>query len=306
MTGTAVVLVGHGTVEDLDDLPTFLSNIRQGHAAPAELVAEVRRKYEAIGGRSPLLDISRELAGKLEGVMRMPVRVASRLFDPYPGAVLSRLASEGARRVCVVPLAQHSAHVYRDAMVAARDELASGGGPRLSLACAANWGGRADLADVYTARIRELLGAALAATRVIFTAHSLPMFVLQAGDPYEREVGTAAVNITRNLGLLGGEHAVAFQSQGAPSRRPVEWLGPDLRSALEAARHAGKTRVILSPIGFLADHVEILHDLDIEARGWATELGLDFRRARSPNADDDIVQVIRGVAEDLLERDEWT
>jgi ferrochelatase len=306
MTGTAIVLIGHGTVEDLDDLPGFLANIRQGHAAPAELVREVRAKYEAIGGRSPLQEICRRIAGKLEAASGLPVEVASRLSSPAPGDVLVELARRGVMRVCAIPLAQHSAHVYGAAMVAARDALAASGGPRIALACAANWGGRADLTNVYTTRIRELTPEDRTGMRVVFTAHSLPMSVLDAGDPYEGEVRAAAANVARILGLRDDEHGVAFQSQGASSGRPVAWLGPDLRGALEAAARAGKTGVIVSPIGFLADHVEILYDLDIEARGWATELGLSFLRARSPNADDDLVAVLRGVAGDLLARDAWS
>ncbi len=306
MTDTAIVLIGHGTVEDLDDLPAFLGNIRQGHAAPPALVAEVRRRYEAIGGRSPLLDICRALAGRLEAVMRVPVAVASRLSTPTPGDVLARLAAGGTRRICAIPLAQHSSHVYRAAMVAARDGLALPGRAPLALACAANWGGRADLANVYAARIHELLPPDRAGTHVLFTAHSLPMAVLDAGDPYEAEVRAAAAHVATILGLRDEEHDVAGQSQGAPPGRPVAWLGPDLRAALEVARTRGKTHVVVSPIGFLADHVEILYDLDVEARAWAAELGLSFSRARSPNADDDLVLVLRGVAEELLARDIWS
>src|SRR2546423_10538409 len=125
----AVLLVSHGTVESTDDLPAFLKNVRHGREAPPELVSELKKRYEAIGG-SPLDAISARLASKLEKVLGVPVRRASRLWKPYVKDVVRELGDP--KRIAVIPLAQHSAHVYGDA--AKRDI-----GDRAEIVCAENW-----------------------------------------------------------------------------------------------------------------------------------------------------------------------
>ena len=312
MSARAVLLIAHGTVDALADLPAFLANIRRGHAAPPELVAEVTRRYQAIGGQSPLNAINGEVAAKLEKKLGVPVRLSNRLWEPYPKAVLAQLAQEGARRVAVVPLAQHSAYVYAEAAKRAAGELEAEGGAHLDLACAENWGQREELTQAYAQRIRAVRrdGDAL-----VMTAHSLPKPIVDAGDPYEREVRASAAAIAKALG--DAPYEVEFQSQGmstgpggkadgtseAPPRRGqhlVEWLGRGIRPLLEACAARGAKRVVIAPIGFLADHVEILYDLDIEAKSWATDLGLTLARTESLNAADDFIDVLARVSAPLI------
>jgi ferrochelatase len=317
----AVILIAHGTVEDLADLPQFLANIRRGHAAPPELVAEVRRRYEAIGGKSPLNDISRSLAVKLEARLGLPVRLAMRLFAPYPKEVLTALAAEGRDRIAVVPLAQHSAKIYGTAVADAAKELETAASAAEQPGCsfvvraAENWGRNPNLNAAFEGVARSALtdagvntAADVAATTLLFTAHSLPKFIIDAGDPYDVEVNEAARDIGARLrsdaALSGLDVRVCYQSQGMsqPSRdgKPQPWLGPDLRASLEDLARAGKKRVIVAPIGFLADHVEILYDLDIEASAWAKELGISFSRTRSLNDGEPMVRAIEDVARGVL------
>jgi ferrochelatase len=299
MSGDAVVVVSHGTVDDLDDLAPFVTNVRRGRPAPPELVAELRRRYEAIGG-SPLNRINAELAAKLSARLGVPVVAANRLWNPLVRDVIGRLAREGVRRVGVVPLAQHSVHVY------AEDAKRAAEGTGVELACAAPWGSRPDLTAAFASRIAATLeGAeATARTTVVMTAHSLPRSVVDAGDPYERDVRASAEAIASAVRarLAGREVSflVAFQSQGMAGAAPIEWLGPDLRAALDAAKASGASRVVLAPIGFLADHVEVLYDLDVEARAMAVERGLTYARSPSLNADDDLVEVLAALARPLL------
>ncbi len=302
-----VVLVAHGTVDTLDDLPEFLTNIRRGHAPSEELLHEVRRRYEAIGGQSPLNAINRELAAKLGARLGLPSRTANRLCRPYPKTALEELAAEGVTDVVVLPLAQHSATIYGEAVAAAAKEV-----PTIRrVVAAANWGRTPKLTEAFAASILEALGPlpAGAAVEVILTAHSLPVAVVQAGDPYETEVRASAADVMERVAARADgrvrHHAVAFQSQGmssGPGGRPVQWLGPDLRAALEEAKARSASHVVVAPIGFLADHVEILYDLDIEARGWAEDLGLAFSRTASLNARDAMVETLATVAEPLLAR----
>jgi ferrochelatase len=292
MTDTAVVLIAHGTVETLDELPEFLANIRRGHPAPPELVAEVRRRYEAMGGKSPLGAVTESVARKLEARLGMPVRVAMRLFRPYPKEVLAKLAAEGVRRVVVVPLAQHSAHVYAAAVRDAAKEV-----PGIEEVLAAeNWGREPQLTEAFARAILDALARSPRDAALVLTAHSLPKSIVDAGDPYAEEMKRSAADVVAAVHAKGGafsEHVVAFQSQGLSGG---EWLGPDLRTTLEALAARGRKNVVIAPIGFLADHVEILYDLDIEARGWAEELGIVSTRSASLNDDDGLVGALAAVA----------
>lgn len=299
----AVLLVAHGTVDDLDDLPAFLAAIRRGHAPPDELVQEVRRRYEAIGGQSPLNATCEALATKLEATLGLPTRYAARLWRPTVDDRLRALAEAGARRVRVVALAQYSSQVYEDAVTEANARLGLG----LEVVAAPDWGTHPGLVDAYARRLVDALeGLDPARTKLLVSAHSLPVAVVAAGDRYEaRFREAAAAVVARAEALAPGRvpaHAVVFQSQGmskGPGGRPVAWLGPDLPSALEETRGEGKVHVLVAPVGFLADHVEVLYDLDLEAKHQARALGLALTRTRSLDASDDLVEVLADLARGL-------
>ncbi len=294
----ALLLVAHGTVENLDDLPAFVTNIRRGHAPPPELITELRRRYAAIGGRSPLLDISRSLARKLEARLGVPTRIAMRLWHPYPTEVVKELAADGVTALAVVPLAQHSAAIYGDFVKKAVTEL----GAPMNVQCATNWGQSPALVAAYANEIRKVLAPlskeARAETTLLLSAHSLPVAIIRAGDAYEKEFRASAEAVVKLLGEDAPKHVVAFQSAGIGTG--MEWLGPDLETTLGAIAKSGQKRLIFAPIGFLADHVEILYDLDVEAREWARALGLETSRAASLNDSDALVEAIAAVASPLL------
>ena len=309
----AALLVAHGTVDDLNELPEFAARIRRGHPAPPELLAELRRRYEAIGGRSPLNAINGRLAARVEERLGVPARIANRLARPFVKDVLAGLAAEGVERVVVLPLAQYSAHVYEEAVVSAAAELGgTEGGGGLEVASAPSWGGDPGLLDAYADVIAESLGpiADRARTTVVLSAHSLPVAATRGGDPYEPEFRAAAAAVGERLdararaaGEEPARHVVAFQSQGmstGPGGRAVEWLGPDLRATIAEAHARGDAHLVFAPIGFLADHVEILYDLDIEAKAMAESRGLSFARTESLNDADDFVAVLAGIARELL------
>lgn len=302
MSKTAVLLVAHGTVESLDELPEFLANIRRGHPPPAALLAEVRRRYEAIGGKSPLLEITREAAKKLEAKLGVPVRVAMRLFRPLPRDVLSELVQQGVTRVVVLPLAQHSAHVYGEAVKEAAKEASLD----LEIVCVPNWGREPGLthafAESIVAELDKVPAEARPRTAIVLSAHSLPLPVIEAGDPYEKEFRGSAEDVVKAVREMRpdafAEHVVCFQSEGMSPG--VKWLGPGLRTTLESLAARGRDHVVLAPIGFLADHVEILYDLDIEAKGWGEELGIVTYRSASLNAGDGLLAALEAVARRAL------
>jgi ferrochelatase len=298
-----VLLVSHGTVDDLADLPEFVRKIRRGSAPSPELIAELRKHYEAIGGKSPLNGVSAALAAKLEERLGVPVAWANRLWKPYVRDVLAGLVGDGVRHVAIVPLAQHSAHVY------AEDAQRAAEGLGVQLTCASNWGHSAKLHEAFARRIAEACvgNGQQPVPAVLMTAHSLPREVIDRGDPYEREVRAAAEQIAAVVRAHTGpsvRHSVAFQSQGMGARgrdgTVIEWLGPDVRTSLDELAARGDKSVVFAPIGFLADHVEVLYDLDIDARAMAEARGLHYARSASLNADDNLVDVLADVARPLL------
>ncbi|HET9953392.1 MAG TPA: ferrochelatase [Polyangiaceae bacterium] len=280
-----VLLTAHGTVESLDDLPQFLSRIRRGRPAPAGLVEELRHRYERIGG-SPLLRITGEQAELLSASLGLPVYLGMRLWRPELSEALTRARQEGIERLCVLPLAPFSVHVY---VQAAEQALAQLGGPPPKLVGCPPFGRSPGFvqawADAISAHERPEPG-----TELILTAHSLPTAIVRAGDPYQTEVEACA----RALGgALGRTYRLAYQSQGADGG---DWLGPDLPSTLRACRENGARRVLLAPIGFLSDHVETLYDLDVEARAQARELGLDFSRVPALNTSPSLISALSDAA----------
>lgn len=289
MGSDGILLVAHGTVEDLADLPAFLTRIRRGRPAPPGLLEDLRHRYEVIGG-SPLLELTRAQARALETATGLPVLVGMRLWEPSVEAALRDAAARGLERLAVVPLAPFSVHVYWDAALRARDAVAAELGAQTpELVRAEPFGTHPAFVGAHARRIGQALADGPDAALVL-TAHSLPVAVIRAGDPYERLAAESAEAVGR---ALERAYVLAFQSQGADGG---EWLGPALRPTFERLRGEGAGRLVLAPVGFLAEHVETLYDLDVEARGWADELGLSLTRVRALDDDPGLIEALADVA----------
>jgi ferrochelatase len=295
MQQSDVLLLGHGTVENLDDLAPFLGNIRRGRPAPPELVQEIRRRYTVIGG-SPLLRISRELATDLAPQLGARVHLAMRFWHPFAKDVLRELGPSGGRTLRMIPLAPYSGPVYAAEMRAFVDAARKEGLDPPDLTCAPNWGTEPLLLDGFAERLRTTLTALPEARRkaahVFFTAHSLPISVVRQGDSYPEEVRAAAGEVALRA-ALENPWKVVYQSQGATAD---PWLGPTVRESLLEIADRGAKDVVFCPIGFLSDHIEILYDLDVEARAEAERAGLSFHRTESLNASPALVGAIAAVA----------
>lgn len=289
---SGVLLTAHGSVENLEELPGFLTRIRHGRPPPPELVREVQRRYEAIGG-SPLLAITERQAALLSARLGLPVFVGMRLSSPGLADALNDALALGVRRLCVLPLAPFSVHVYAEAAQRAGEAFTAD----LELVTVAPFGSSKELVQAHASAIRRALASRSGGSvELVLTAHSLPASVIAAGDPYQREFEASAAAIAEELGRPAH---VAYQSQGFGGGA---WLGPDLKSVLESVRARGSERVMIAPVGFLADHVETLYDLDIEAKAWASELGLELTRVPALNAAPELVEALARTAERALFR----
>jgi protoporphyrin/coproporphyrin ferrochelatase len=279
---TGVLLVAHGTVEDLDDLGAFVAKIRHGRPPPPGLVEELRRRYEAIGG-SPLLRITHQQAQALAKRLEVPVLSAMRLWEPGVQRALAGAEALGLTRLVVIALAPFSQHVYWDAARKAADAAQS----RVQLVRSDAWGEEPDFVAAQAELIRQHApeGAAL-----VVSAHSLPKSVIDRGDPYARQVESSAAAIST---VLGRELRLCYQSQGADGG---DWLGPGVEETLTALAAEGQKVVAWAPVGFIADHVETLYDLDIEARSVAERLGLTLVRVPALNLHPGLIAALSAVA----------
>lgn len=283
---TGVLLIAHGTVENLDDLAAFVARIRMGRPAPAGLVEELRHRYEAIGG-SPLLRTTREQGQALAKRLEAPVLVAMRLWDPSVEVALAGASALGLERLIVIALAPFSQHVYWDAAL----KSAQAAGSSVELLRTDAWGEEPDFIAAHAELIERHAAQhdALQAP-VVLSAHSLPRVVVDRGDPYARLVEASAKALSS---LLGRGTQLCYQSQGADGG---DWLGPGVRETLTTLSAQGHRQVVWAPFGFLADHVETLYDLDVEARGIAQELSLTLVRVPALNLHPGLTEALSAVA----------
>lgn len=296
----AILLVAHGSPETIDQLPEFLANIRRGRPTPPELVREVQRRYAAIGGRSPLLDTTREQARLLSERVGLPAFVAMRMWHPYLHETLRETAARGINRLLTIVMAPHSAFIYEAALRQAARELSAEGVSSPELIVAPCIGDEPALIDTFASLVREQLRDLDPRQRsswvLLPSAHSLPMRTIEAGDPYPSLVEKTAHAVIERLAGDALPSILTFQSQGMTSEA---WLGPDLPTVFERVKATGAKGVIVAPVGFLADHVETLYDLDIEARELASEAGLELRRARCPNTEPGLIDALEAVVRRL-------
>ncbi len=293
MTADAVLVVGHGTIDDVADLPDFLTRIRRGRPPDDALIAEMRHRYEAIGG-SPLLETTRLQADELAQKLGLPVHVAMRMWHPTVEEVLVDMAGRGYSRICVAPMAPFSVHVYADATERALTANPDPWPEEPSLVRVAPYGCAEPLVDAHVELIEQTLADFPDDGIVLLTAHSLPLRALQAGDPYQKLFEASAELIARRLDR---PHRIAYQSQGAGGG---QWLGPSLEQTFDELAAQDVSCVAVAPVGFLADHVETLFDLDIEAAGWAQERGMRLTRVPALNQHPGLVAALAQACREAL------
>jgi len=280
----AVLLLAHGTPESLDDMPEYLTRVRGGRPPSPELIEEMRGNYGAIGGRSPLTEITLAQASALASALGgMPVYVGMRNWRPYIADVLAEAAKAGVRELVAVPMAPQ----YSTLSVAKYGEAVESARPReVEVRFVRSWHDHPGLLDAFAEKLR----AARAAgpwDRVLFTAHSLPLRVVAQGDPYPEEVAATARGVAERAGV--SEYARAYQSAG---RTPEPWLGPPLEEALAMAAKEGARRVLAVPVGFVCDHTEILFDIDVQAAQAARRLGIEIGRTESLNTSPTFIRAL--------------
>ncbi len=300
-----VLVMHHGTPAALAGVQAFYTEIRRGSPPPADLLADLVRRYEAIGGTSPLAERTRAqvagLAAELE--RRCPgmfvVAHGARFAEPRIEQAVAELVRAGARRAVGLVLAPHSSTVSAGEYSRRVDAAtrAAGEAPdraTLDVTMIDHWFDAGGFAVLLAGRVRQALArlppAARAGAEVVFTAHSVPLRVVEAGDTYAEQVRSSAAAVAEQVGC--DRWSVAWQSAG---RTPEPWLGPDLLQVIATLPAAGATGCVVCPVGFVSDHLEVLYDLDIEARAAAERAGLPFARTASLDDDPALCDILAGV-----------
>lgn len=301
----AVLLMAYGGPDTLADIEPYLLDVRGGRATSPELIHEITERYAAIGGGSPLLEITRRQALALENELnrREPgcyqVFVGMRHWKPYIQEAVCQIAQTGITRVtamCMTPFASRmSTGIYYEHLQRAVESQDPNSAWRtgLSMSKVDAWYARPSFVSALAANLKEskarLMQAGHDQPFVLFSAHSLPSALAEQGDPYASQFAHLSALVSQAAGLQADEWQTCFQSAGAQNTR---WLGPALEDVIEQLAADGKKTLLVSPVGFLSDHVEVLYDIDIEAQRHAAEAGVTLARTVSLNDQPEFIQAL--------------
>jgi ferrochelatase len=282
----AVVLMAYGSPERLEDIRAYLEDIREGRPVSDEAVAELTERYRRIGGRSPLDEITERQRAGLEAELGIPVYVGMKHWRPRIADAAGAALAGGAQQVAGVVLAPH----YSALSIAGyRERLEQALAGRAELRFVESWHDHESFLDVLAGRVRGT------DAHVVFTAHSLPERILALGDPYRDQLLETCRLVAERAGLE--RWSFAFQS-ASPTGEP--WLGPDILEELDSLHARGVRKVLACPVGFVSDHLEILWDLDVQARERAAELGLQLDRIESLNDDPAFIRALAALVRQAL------
>lgn len=295
--------MAHGVARDVDDIPRYYAHIRHGQPLSPAVQQELIARYQAIGGHSPLAEITQSLADRLEAELnrrhdaqRFRVLVGFRHSPPFIRDAVEAMGLQGVTEALGLVLAPHysamSVGRYMDEAEQAIKDL----DVPLTIDYIRQWYDQPSFIRLLAERVQTALAKIPTVERgqatVIFTAHSLPRRILETADPYPEQLQKTASLVAEVVGLE--RYAVSWQSAG---RTPEPWLGPDLLAKLHALRDDDVPAVVVCPSGFVSDHLEVLYDLDIQAHELAVSLGMRFERTRSLNDDPAFVSALADVVD---------
>jgi ferrochelatase len=282
----AVILMAYGSPATAEDVPAYLADIREGRPVSPDAVEELAERYRRIGGRSPLDEITEAQRAGLERELGLAVFVGMKHWRPRIAEAVEAALSGGADTLVGLVLAPHYSRL---SIAGYRERLEDALQGRAKLIFVESWHDHGPFLDVLAPRVRGFDG------HVVFTAHSLPERILRDGDPYRDQLLETSRLVAEYAGL--SDWSFAFQSASATGE---PWFGPDILEELNRLAANGVRRVLVCPVGFVSDHLEILWDLDIEARERAAELGLDFDRIESMNDDPAFLRALAEVVQKAL------
>jgi len=295
MSKQAVLLIAHGSPEQVEDIPAFLQNISRGRPMSDAVVREVQHRYAQIGV-SPLTCLT---VGQANGValeLGIPAYVGMRNWHPFIADTLQQMTADGIEQAVAICLAPHNSRTS----VGLYKEVLFGANAPFAIDFVEEWHDHPPLIEAFADRLRTGYKAACerhgSLLPVLFTAHSVPRRTIAEGDPYEKQTRETAALVAARVPEIGAWQ-FAFQSQGMSGG---EWLGPTVEDTIVKLREAGQTGIFVQPIGFVCDHVEILFDVDILFREFAAARGMKLYRAESLNDSPLFVRAVADLAKTRL------
>lgn len=296
---TGVLLMAYGSPQNLDEVEPYLRDIRGGRRPDPEAVEELKDRYRQIGGHSPLLEITQRQAAALQQKMdetlpgRYRTYVGMKHWHPFIAEAMEQMVADNLAGALGLVMAPHFSKMSIGGYEKRLKEAAKRTKATFPMGVVPHWYEDPGFVGFSADNLRVALAewdANDPQTRVFFTAHSLPQAILKSGDPYRDQLVESAGLVAKAAGVKRWEFA--FQSASETGSR---WLGPDIGERLEALAAEGGKRAVIYPIGFVADHLEILYDIDIEAAEKAKGVGLELRRSASPNDDPAFIEVLSGI-----------
>ena len=293
--GAAVLLLAYGGPDSTEDIPAYLLDIRHGRQTPPELLAEITRRYRLIGGSSPLLAITRRTASKLEERIGTPVHVGMRHWTPRIDAAVGDIAAGGLSHAVVICMAPHYSVMSIGAYRAALDAAVAKAGAPFTVDFVESWHLEPHYLRGLAGSIRSTLDRFPARERVlvVFTAHSLPASILDGGDPYDRQLRETAGRLASDLEIPEDRWTFCYQSA---AKTGVPWLGPQIEERVAELAAGGEKSLLVAPIGFIADHLEVLYDIDIGAREIAKSHGARLERMPMLNDSEPLIEALAALA----------
>jgi ferrochelatase len=295
MAKIGVLLMAYGTPRSQEEILPYYTDIRRGRAPTPELLAELTARYDAIGGISPLAQRTEsqrdELQRQLDAIEpnRYSVRLGLKHAHPMIEEAVADFARDGFTDLVALVLAPHYSSYSIGQYVGRAREAATPHG--ITLSGIDSWATEPAFVDFLARDMKARLDSMPSDTRVLFTAHSLPQRIIDGGDPYPTELRATAEAVAARVGLREGDQwSIAWQSAG---RTPEPWIGPDILAVIDEFADAQTTSAVLvSACGFVADHLEVLYDLDIEAKAHAAQRGLAFDRTACVNDDTEVLRAL--------------
>jgi ferrochelatase len=287
-----VLLLAHGAPERVEDVEQYLGFVRGGRPSNPRITAEVRHRLAAIGGSSPLLAWTRAQAEALQKLLGVPVFFGMRNWRPFVAETMEKVRDAGLDRIAAVCLAPQFSELSVGLYIKRTEEARQNAGVTAEMVWARSFHDEPLLIEAFAERLAPVVEPG---RRVLFTAHSLPEKALAAGDPYDRETRATAAAVAARVGLADWEFA--YQSQGMTDDR---WLGPTVESCLDRYAAEGIREVVVHPIGFVCDHIEVLYDIDIQFRNYARERGMALFRPESLNGSSTFTAALAEVARRCL------
>ncbi|MDQ6711776.1 MAG: ferrochelatase, partial [Candidatus Dormibacteraeota bacterium] len=292
-----VLLMAYGSPNRLEDVEAYFTDIRGGRTPSAEAVEELTGRYRRVGVPTPLLAVSMELGRELEQLLNFDppadriytVHLGMKHWTPRIRSAVEEIVDSGADRVIAIVLAPHYSKISTAGYRRQVERTLDGAAPDVSLDFVDSWheldGYLQAVADnVRTTRAEFANPAEVVA---VFTAHSLPARILKEGDPYQEQLRRTSELVAQRAAI--DQWRFSYQSQ---SHTGEPWLGPDLVETVEELAGQGHRAILVASVGFIADHLEIYYDIDIEAKEKADALGIELRRTRMLNADPRLAQAL--------------